>query len=194
MPAPLPMPPRAGGVPNPSCAPKRRQIFSRREDPKQLHNSSWHVPEGRPMASEQSYRRTVLLVDDDASLRELLARILAAEGYSVVTAENGEEALAIAHTLDGQLGLVVTDVRMPVMDGLQLATHLTRLKSAPPVLFISGYSTLQVTGPLLYKPFNAAALLEHVARLLPRVEHWPSTGGAPGPETGQRSSMEVVQQ
>ena len=99
------MPPRTGGVPNPSCAPKGRRIFSRREDPKQLHNSSWHVPEGRPTASEQSYKRTVLLVDDDASLRERLARILAAEGYSVATAENGEEALAIAHTLDGQLAL-----------------------------------------------------------------------------------------
>ena len=133
------------------------------------------------MASEQSSRRTVLLVDDDASLRELLARILVAEGYQVVTAANGEDALAIAQTLDGQLGLVVTDVRMPVMDGLELAAHLAHLKSSPPILFMSGYSAVQVSGPFLAKPFDITTLLEYVSRLLPRVDASPSAELSAGP-------------
>ncbi len=133
------------------------------------------------MASEQTPRRTVLVVDDDASIREFLARILAAEGYEVITAENGEDALAIAHALDVPLGLVVTDVRMPVMDGLELASRLAGLKSAPPILFMSGYSDVQVTGPLLAKPFDIAALLEYVSRILPRVETWASAEVSAGP-------------
>ena len=50
-------------------------------------------------------------------LRSILAQALADEGYPVLTAEDGEQALAIASTLEGQLGLVVTDIRLPVMNG-----------------------------------------------------------------------------
>jgi hypothetical protein len=70
----------------------------------------------------ESRKQMVLVVDDDAMLRELLARVLVEEGFAVLTAEDGEQALAIASTLDGRLGLVVTDIRMPGMDGLELAT------------------------------------------------------------------------
>ena len=125
-----------------------------------------------PMTSERSQRQTVLLVDDDATLRGLLARTLADEGYAVLTAGDGEEALALAGTLDGQLGLVVTDIRMPVMDGLTLAAHLARRDPAPPILFISGFTAdRNIPGPVLEKPFMPTAFLEQVARLLPPVQH-----------------------
>jgi CheY-like chemotaxis protein len=120
----------------------------------------------------RSRKQTLLLVEDDAMLRSILAEALADEGYAVLTAEDGEQALAIASTLEGQLGLVVTDIRLPVMNGLELADRLACLKPPPPVLFISGVTVDQnVSGPLLAKPFGPSAFLEQVARLLPIVKH-----------------------
>jgi two-component system, cell cycle response regulator CpdR len=120
----------------------------------------------------RSRKQTLLLVEDDAMLRSILAEALADEGYAVLTAEDGEQALAIASTLEGQLGLVVTDIRLPVMNGLELADRLACLKPPPPVLFISGVTADQnVSGPLLAKPFGPSAFLEQVARLLPIVKH-----------------------
>ncbi len=124
------------------------------------------------MTLGQSRKQTVLLVEDDAMLRSILAQTLADEGYAVLTAEDGEPALAIASTLEGQLGLVVTDIRLPGMNGLELADHLACLEAPPPVLFISGVKADQnVSGPLLAKPFGPSAFLEQVARLLPRAQH-----------------------
>jgi CheY-like chemotaxis protein len=111
----------------------------------------------------------VLVVDDDAMLRDLLARVIAEAGYRVLTAGDGDEALALAGTLDGQLQLVVTDVRMPVMDGVTLARHLTEINPRLPVLFVSGFVPLAgepLPGPLLAKPFTPNDLLRHVRRLL----------------------------
>ena len=66
------------------------------------------------MTPKQSRKHTVLLVEDDALLRSILAQALADEGLAVVTAETGEPALAIASTLNNRLGLVVADIVLPV--------------------------------------------------------------------------------
>ena len=111
--------------------------------------------------------KTIILVDDDDMLRDLIAQTLTDAGYPVLTAMNGEQALALVSTLNGQLGLVITDVRMPVMDGYQLAENLARLPTAPPVLFISGFAEgHKLPGPYLAKPFLPSALLEQVARMV----------------------------
>jgi DNA-binding response OmpR family regulator len=125
------------------------------------------------MTSGQSRKQqTVLIVEDDAMLRGILAQALADEGLAVLTAETGEQALAIASTLDGKLRLVVTDVLLPEMDGLELATRLASLKHPPAVLFISGVTPNQdVPGPVLAKPFGPDAFLKQVARMLPSVQH-----------------------
>jgi DNA-binding response OmpR family regulator len=118
----------------------------------------------------QSRRQTVLVVEDDAMLRGILAQALADEGYAVLTADDGEPALAISSTL--RLDLVVTDLLLPVMDGLELADRLARLDAPPPVLFISGViSKRNVPGPVLAKPFGPSAFLEQVARMLPSAQH-----------------------
>jgi two-component system, cell cycle sensor histidine kinase and response regulator CckA len=115
-------------------------------------------------------RQTVLVVEDDSMLRGILAEALAAEGHAVLTARDGEEALAIASTLVGQLALVVTDVLLPVMDGLELAERLASLDPAPSVLFISGIRIDRpLPGPILKKPFGPTAFLEEVGRLFPSV-------------------------
>jgi len=114
----------------------------------------------------------LLVVDDDAGLRAILARTLADAGYQVLTAADGEEALALAGALQGQLGLVITDIQMPVMDGLVLADRLAHLSAPPPVLFISGFADgHEIPGPYLSKPFQPSVLLEAVGRIVSAPTH-----------------------
>ena len=123
------------------------------------------------MTSDASNKQIVLVVEDDPMLRGILAEALAGEGLVVLTAATGEEALAIASPLDGQLGLVVTDVLLPHMDGLELADHLAGLSSPPPILFISGVKVERtLPGPVLAKPFGPMAFLEQVGRMLTAVQ------------------------
>ena len=122
------------------------------------------------MTLDRSRSQVVLLVEDDPMLRSILAEALADEGLVVLTAATGEEALAIASPLDGQLSLVVTDVLLPIMDGLELADQLASLSAPPPVLFISGIKVERtLPGPLLAKPFGPTAFLEEVDRLITAV-------------------------
>jgi DNA-binding response OmpR family regulator len=121
---------------------------------------------------EQSRQNVVLLVEDDNMLRNILAQALADEGFPVLTAEDGEEALAIASSMDGHLALVVTDILLPEMDGLDLAARLASLTAPPPVLFISGIrGRRDVPGPVLAKPFGPSAFLEQVTRMLSVGRH-----------------------
>jgi CheY-like chemotaxis protein len=74
--------------------------------------------------------------------------------------------------MDGQLALVVTDILLPEMDGLDLAADLASLKAPPAVLFISGVTPNQdMPGPLLAKPFGPSAFLQQIARMLPSFQH-----------------------
>lgn len=113
--------------------------------------------------------RLVLVVDDDSMLREVVGRAIGDAGYRVLLAASGEEALTLASTLDGQLGLVVTDVRMPGMDGLTLALRLLRLRPGLPVVFMSGYTAHERStfpGPMLAKPFTLDQLLAQIRHAL----------------------------
>jgi two-component system cell cycle sensor histidine kinase/response regulator CckA len=114
--------------------------------------------------------KEVLIVDDDAMLRTLIARCLTDQGYLVLTAGNGREALALVERRRGRLGLVVTDIRMPEMDGLELAAELARLDPFLPVMFISGFpwGGRRPPGPFLAKPFALDALTALVRQLLDR--------------------------
>jgi two-component system, cell cycle sensor histidine kinase and response regulator CckA len=110
------------------------------------------------------------VVDDDPMVRDLIARTITGAGFRVLTAGDGEEALAVAGTLDGQLGLVVTDIQMPRMDGIALADHLASSNPRLPVLFISGYAPqaqgAALPGPVLPKPFTHDGLLLLVHQML----------------------------
>ncbi len=88
----------------------------------------------------------VLLVDDEEILRRLLARALAGVGFQVLEAANGAEALKTALTLKGKLSLVVTDIRMPVMDGLDFALAFRPHFPTVPILFMTGKE------PLVFPP------------------------------------------
>jgi DNA-binding response OmpR family regulator len=115
---------------------------------------------------------TVLLVDDEELLRRLLARMLMEEGWRVVQAANGAAGLEAARELDGDLGLVITDIHMPVMDGLELGRELRSVHPQVPVLYISGRdlpSSVADSIPeerVLRKPFRTETFIAAVQRLI----------------------------
>src|SRR4051794_10382761 len=82
--------------------------------------------------------RTVLVIEDEQDLRRLLTRALEGSDFSVVEAQNGELGLQAARRLTGSLSLVVTDINMPVMSGLEFAREFRPLQPRVPILFITG--------------------------------------------------------
>jgi len=129
------------------------------------------VPEPRRM-------ETVLVVDDEAGIRALMRKILQKQGYDVLEASHGEEALHLAAQHAAPIHLLLTDVVMPRMGGRELADHLRSARPDLKVLFVSGYSDEDISqhGPLppdaafLQKPFSLAALIEKTQTLLSGVD------------------------
>ena len=117
---------------------------------------------------------TVLLVEDEASLRELLREALEANGYSVLVAREGAEALRIAEAHAGAIQIIVTDVVMPGMIGPKIVELVAQTRPTMKVLYISGYSDESVVrhglvGPgraFLSKPFGPEVLLRRVREAL----------------------------
>ncbi|HAR45815.1 MAG: two-component system response regulator [Nitrospirae bacterium GWC2_57_13] len=83
----------------------------------------------------------ILVVDDEAGARELFQSILTDEGYEVALAVNGEEALALFK--NGAFDLVVTDIKMPVMDGLQLLQEIRNTGSKIDVIMVTAYGEVE---------------------------------------------------
>ncbi len=100
---------------------------------------------------------TILLVEDAEPLRLLTREILEADGYKVLEAPDGEQAIGVSEAYKGDIDLLITDVVMPGMNGPQLAEQLKRIRPRIQVLFISGYPD---------KAFNHQAILDSGAMLL----------------------------
>jgi CheY-like chemotaxis protein len=116
---------------------------------------------------EETPRPLVLVVDDEPALRQLMAAAL--EGHSrVLLAEDGAAALRLIGGAGGEsIAAVVTDIRMPNMDGLALAAAIRERGIEIPILFVSGFSVIgQAPGPRLPKPFSPDGLLAAVQQLL----------------------------
>jgi hypothetical protein len=118
--------------------------------------------------------QTVLLVEDEEALREVTERIFTRDGYHVMTAADGGEAVALAAGYDGEIHLLVTDVVMPHMLGKEVAEQIRQLRPAIKVLYISGYARpvlasagrLDSDVHLIEKPFTAAAITQKAGQLL----------------------------
>lgn len=123
---------------------------------------------------------TVLVVDDEADVCELARDCLVAAGYSVLEARDGEEALRIAEGHPEPIHLLLTDVMMPRLNGVELAGRLTRQRPDMKVLYMSGFAvvgaqTEQLSGPglqpgdpILPKPFSTEALIRKIREVLDR--------------------------
>ena len=119
-------------------------------------------------------QETILLVEDEPNLRRLAQQYLEKQGYRILEAEDGAAALQIVAGHQGKIDLLLTDVVMPGMNGRELATQVTALRSEVRVLYMSGYTEnaighdglLEAGINLLQKPFSLPALKERVRELL----------------------------
>jgi two-component system cell cycle sensor histidine kinase/response regulator CckA len=122
---------------------------------------------------------TILLVEDDAQVREVAHSILKGNGYNVIVAAGAAEALTLVDGYDGPLDLLLTDVVMPKMNGRELAKQLAQRRPGLRVLYMSGYTQNVIVHHnvvdaglvLMQKPFSRSSLLQKVGDCLgTRVE------------------------
>jgi CheY-like chemotaxis protein len=122
-------------------------------------------------ASRAGARASVLVVDDEAAVRRFAARVLERDGYGVVEAADGAEALELLKDVQASVDVVVTDIVMPRLNGVELMQALSISYPDIPVILMSGYATaalseLGIAAPcsILTKPFPAERLLAEVHR------------------------------
>jgi len=116
----------------------------------------------------------ILIADDEEAMRSLVARAIALDGHDVMTAADGGEALDILIAEDGRFDLLLTDIKMPMMDGIALALATARDYPDLPILLMTGYadqreraSGLQaIIQDVVTKPFSIAEIRAAVAGAL----------------------------
>lgn len=116
----------------------------------------------------------ILVVEDDEPVRSFVKRALEMDNHDVITANDGGEGLDIMKAEEGRFDLLVTDIKMPVMDGIALALAVGRDHPAMPILLMTGYADQReraknlesLVKDVLTKPFTLVQLREVVARIL----------------------------
>jgi CheY-like chemotaxis protein len=127
-----------------------------------------------PLVEDGQGTETILVVEDEAAVRELIVRVLTAHGYQVLEAKDGPEALQVSGQHSDPIDLLLTDVVMPDMNGGELCEQLRNRRPEMRVLYISGYTdnaiahhgVLEPGTNLLPKPFSMEGLLHTVRRVL----------------------------
>jgi two-component system cell cycle sensor histidine kinase/response regulator CckA len=135
------------------------------------------APSTRDSVTEGS--ETVLLAEDQLSIRKVIREILESKGYNVLEARDRQDALDIAQRYPGAIDVLVTDIVMPQLRGTELARLISKSHPAAVVIFISGYSeeALVETGllgqneTLIQKPFDPETLATKIRELLDRAQH-----------------------
>ncbi|WP_051305676.1 PAS domain-containing hybrid sensor histidine kinase/response regulator [Desulfogranum mediterraneum] len=145
-------------------------------------------------AEVQAGGQTILVVEDEPAILNMVTTILGRKGYTVLSASAPAEAIRLVRDRDQPLQLLITDVIMPEMNGRELADHLLDSRPSLEILFISGYTAdvissqgiLEEAVNFLQKPFTLEELLQRVGAILEK-------GDAPaGPETGMAGGDERV--
>jgi PAS domain S-box-containing protein len=117
---------------------------------------------------------TILIAEDDGNVRVMVESLLSEQGYSVLTAQNGDEALKIAARHPSTIHLMITDVMMPEMNGNDLARQLSNARPEMKVLYVSGYTDDAITyhhlldsdAHFLQKPFDTDELVLRIRQML----------------------------
>jgi CheY-like chemotaxis protein len=125
-------------------------------------------------ATPRERTTTILIAEDDDALRGIVTRVFWDQGFRTLEARHGHEALHLAELAAPYLDLVVTDVVMPELDGLELGRQLSQRWASIPVLYISAYPPNDIFSrggptevrPFLQKPFTSDVLLQRVRELL----------------------------
>jgi two-component system cell cycle sensor histidine kinase/response regulator CckA len=131
-------------------------------------------PEEKAAPSPESKGATILLAEDDASVRELVRMMLSKKGYIVLCASDGEQAIDVASQHAGTIDLLLTDVVLPGLNGREVAERMHATRPDVRVLYMSGYTddailrrgVLTQRSSLIQKPFSAADLTNRVSQLL----------------------------
>lgn len=124
------------------------------------------------MSHTPSKQGTILVVDDEPAIRSLISHALAPQGYTMLLASNGREALQLCTTHQGPIQLLLTDLLMPGMNGLELALKVQALRPQTRVLYLSESSVVggafadEPHLAFLPKPFSLGALLNTVRKIL----------------------------
>lgn len=116
----------------------------------------------------------ILIADDEESMRVLVARAIALDGHEIVTAQDGAEALEILTDQDGAFDLLLTDIKMPVMDGIALALAAARDFPEVIILLMTGFADQRerasglnaIVHDVVTKPFSVADIRTAVADAL----------------------------
>lgn len=152
--------------------------------------SSDVIPQGteRPSGTKSNElprgSETVLLVEDEEQVRELAARVLRQQGYTVLQASNGVEALSIASRhADGEIDLLLTDVVMPLIGGRELSIKLRDIHPNVRVIYTSGYTDeavirhgmLKPGTDFVQKPYSLAGLTQKIRSVLDEPREEPAT-------------------
>jgi DNA-binding response OmpR family regulator len=131
-------------------------------------NQPFDLPDLRPWRPHQP---TILVADDEPLLRNLIARLMQKDGYFVLSAADGHEALELSRNYPGTIDLVVTDVNMPRMNGTDLCGHLMEERPGIKMLIMSGADVRKIVSqnanlPFLPKPFDGQMIRARVRAIL----------------------------
>ena len=127
---------------------------------------------------ETSGTETLLIVENESAIRYLLQVALRRNGYTVLAAESGREALQLVRNHAGAIHLLITDVMMPDMDGPELVRQLSAIRPDTRTLFMSGYmddtlgegGILSTNANFIQKPFSPGTIAQRVREILDGVE------------------------
>jgi two-component system cell cycle sensor histidine kinase/response regulator CckA len=153
------------------------------------------LPQHPHSQSIQPGNPTILLVEDEAALRKLMTKVLAGEGFQVLEAKDGEQAATICKSWTESIDMVVTDLAMPKLNGLQLKDIVAELRPTAKVLLISGYAgdvaddpTILTGTPFLEKPFLPDDLIRKIRQVLKGKEGEPSGSESVNPAREDRTA------
>jgi two-component system, cell cycle sensor histidine kinase and response regulator CckA len=127
-----------------------------------------------PQPHAISGTETLLIVENEAAIRNLLQMALRKNGYTVLAAESGREALDLVSTHSGPIHLLITDVMMPDIDGPELVRRLSVIRPETRTLFMSGYmddalgeqGVLPSSVNFIQKPFSPSTIAQKVRDIL----------------------------
>ena len=112
----------------------------------------------------------ILIAEDEVSIQDVVRIILEEEGFFVLTAENGEAALSVSRQYPGEIHLLLTDIVMPQMGGVELSNRISSERPGICIVLMSGNSfaeTINPEVPFLEKPFSPKQLKATIAALIP---------------------------
>src|SRR6266542_7032830 len=145
-------------------------------------------------------RKSILVVDDEKSQREILEMILAEEGYDITTAASGEAAIKFAK--DRRFDLALTDLKMAGMNGIELLQHLLAFDSSIIVILLTAHGSIESAKEALRrgafdyleKPYDKTALLETINRALKRLDELDTeiVSASPNMESVKRMILKVA--